>query len=78
MAAKGYSYTYTIDYVETFVPVAKLNTICVLSSLAVNLECPSEYLDVKNAFSNGKIEEVYINISLGFINENNRNKVCKL
>jgi len=34
---KGYTQTYEIDYIETFALVAKINIICILISLMVNL-----------------------------------------
>ena len=40
LVAKGFTQTYDIDYTETFAPVAKLNTIRVLLSLAENLDWP--------------------------------------
>ncbi|BBG93578.1 ABC-2 type transporter family protein [Prunus dulcis] len=38
LVAKRYTQTYGVDYDETFAPVAKLNIIRVLLSLATNLE----------------------------------------
>ena len=38
LVAKGFTQTYNIDYLETFAPIAKLNTMRVLLSLAANLD----------------------------------------
>ena len=35
--ARGFTQSFGVDYEETFAPVAKLNTVRVLLSLAVNL-----------------------------------------
>jgi len=40
LVAKGYAQKYGIDYQETFAPVAKLNTIRILISIAMNRDWP--------------------------------------
>ena len=40
LVAKGFTQAYGIDYKETFAPIAKLNIIRVLLSLAANLDWP--------------------------------------
>ncbi|RVW83945.1 Retrovirus-related Pol polyprotein from transposon TNT 1-94 [Vitis vinifera] len=50
LVAKGYTQTYGIDYTETFAPIAKINTIRVLLSLAANLDWPLQQFDVKMPF----------------------------
>ena len=79
LVAKGFTQSYGIDYQETFAPVAKLNSIRVLLSLAANLDWPLYQLDVKNAFLNGDLdEEVYMEIPPGTKNATNGSKVCRL
>ena len=57
LVAKGYTQTYGIDYMETFSPVAKINTVRILPSLTVNLDWPLHQFDVKNAFLHGTLQE---------------------
>ena len=51
----------------TFVPVAKLNTIRLLVSLATSHSWPLHQLDVKNVFLNGDLSEtIYMDLPLSF------------
>ena len=79
LVAKGYTQSYGIDYQETFAPVAKINSIRVLLSLAPNNEWPLQQLDVKNVFLHGNLEEeVCMDAPLDFENYFSVGKVCKL
>ncbi|KAH9783645.1 hypothetical protein KPL71_009401 [Citrus sinensis] len=80
IVAKGYTQTYGIDYTDTFAPVAKINTIRILLSLAVNLDWPVQQFDVKNAFLHGDLsEEIYMDLPPGCSGPERLNqKVCKL
>lgn len=68
LVAKGFTQTYGIDYLETFTPVAKLNTVRVLLSLATNLNWPLQQLDIKNALLYGDLkEELYMDAPPGLV-----------
>ena len=57
LVAQGYSQQEGIDYNETFAPVARLESIRLLISFAVQHNISLYQMDVKSAFLNGYIEE---------------------
>ena len=79
LVAKGFTQTHGIDYSETFSPVAKLNTVRVLLSLAANLDWPLHQLDIKNAFLHNNLdEEIYMEVPPGYTGSIETKIVCKL
>jgi Reverse transcriptase (RNA-dependent DNA polymerase) len=79
LVAKGYTQTYGIDYEETFSPVAKLDTVRVILSLAANFDWPLHQFDVKNAFLHGDLkEDIYMDMPPGYTNRESKPRVCKL
>ena len=55
-----------IDFDETFAPVARLEAIRILLAYANHNYILLYQMDVKSAFLNGKIEEVYVAQPPGF------------
>ncbi|GJY69370.1 putative ribonuclease H-like domain-containing protein [Tanacetum coccineum] len=79
LVAKGHTQTYGIDYSKTFSPVAKINTIRVLISIAANKGWPLHQFDVKNAFLHGELkEEIYMEAPRGFTDSFGERDVCLL
>jgi hypothetical protein len=52
--AKGYTQKKGEDFFDTYSPVARLTTICVLHSLAASHGLLIHHIDVKTAFLNGE------------------------
>lgn len=77
LVAKGYLQTYGEDYDETFNPVAKMTSVRLVISQAAIHHWPLHQLDIKNAFLNAILEEVYMQQPPGFVNQEESSKVCR-
>eukprot|EP00253_Pinus_taeda_P012672 PITA_12672 len=78
LVAKGFSQVEGIDYTETFSPVAKMNSIRLVLSLAASLKWEVHQMDIKSAFLHGDLhEEIYMEQPIGFI-QTDSSLVCRL
>ena len=79
LVAKGYVQQYGVDFEEVFAPVARLETIRLLVSIAATYGWEVHHLDVKTAFLHGELNEtVYVNQPEGFEVKGSEMKVYKL
>ena len=79
LVAQGYTQIEGIDFDETFAPVARLESIRLLLSIACIKGFKLYQMDVKSAFLNGILnEEAYVEHSKGFEDPHLPNHVFKL
>ena len=71
MVSKGFSQVEGIDYNETFAPVAKMNSIYLVFSLAALHNWEVHQMDVKSFFLHGYLhEEIYMEQPHGYVQNN--------
>ena len=79
LVAQGYTQVEGVDFDETFAPVARLESIRLLLSIACVKKFKLFQMDVKSAFLNGYLqEEVYVEQPKGFVDPHSPNHVFKL
>ena len=61
LLTKRYTLTYGVNYMETFSLVARMSSVRILISVAINRQWPMYQLNIKNAFLHGDLhEKVYM------------------
>jgi len=61
---------YGVDYLKTFSPVAKMNTVRVILFLAANCSWNLQQFDLKNALIHGELEgNIYMELPLDMVNK---------
>jgi len=79
LVAQGYTQIEGVDFDETFAPVARLESIRSLLSIACHLDFKLYHMDVKSAFLNGVLqEEVYVEQPKGFQDPHHPHHVYKM
>ena len=68
-----------VDFDETFAPVARLESIRILFTIASHLNFKLYQMDVKSVFLNGMLqEEVFVEQPKGFVDPHRLDNVYKL
>ena len=77
LIAKGFSQTAGIDYEESFTPIARLNSLRLLLSLAANCDMEAHHIDIKLGYLSGDLdEEIYMDQLKGFMVPGQESKRC--
>ncbi|GJV89837.1 retrovirus-related pol polyprotein from transposon TNT 1-94 [Tanacetum coccineum] len=78
LVRKGYHQEEGIDFEESFAPVARLEAIRIFLANAASKNMTIYQMDVKTAFSNGELQEVYVSQPEGFVDPDRPHHVYRL
>ena len=77
MLAKGFTQQESLDFTETFTPIAKMSTVRALLDISIVKGWHLTQSDVNNVFLHAELhEDVYTQLSQGFYNKGEL--VCKV
>jgi hypothetical protein len=79
LVAKGFTRIEGLDFGETYAPVARLESICILLAFAAHHDFKLFQMDVKSTFLNGPLSEtVYVEQPPGFEDPHHPDHIYKL
>jgi hypothetical protein len=79
LVARGFVQWEGIDFDDTFVPVAWMESVRLLFALAAQEGCRVHHIDVKSAFLNGDLkDEIYVHQPPEFVIPDKEDKVLRL
>jgi len=79
LVLKGFNQIEGVDHEETFSPVVRIASVCLLLALVAHMDLELFQMDVKTAFLNGNLEEeIYMDQHIDFVSKGQEDKVCRL
>ncbi|WVZ79226.1 hypothetical protein U9M48_026830 [Paspalum notatum var. saurae] len=78
LVARGFVQREGIDFEEVFAPVARMESVRLVLALAATRGWNVHHMDVKSAFLNGELKEVFVKQPPGFVVAGQEHKVLRL
>lgn len=77
LVARGFNQKEGINYNQTYVPVARFDTVRFLLAISAIFGWTTRHIDIKSAYLNGYLkEEIYMRLPA--LNKNEETKIVKL
>jgi Reverse transcriptase (RNA-dependent DNA polymerase) len=81
LIAQGFSQVPGVDFFETYAPVAKMASMCLLLAMSARLDLEIHQIDIKSAYLNGEFKEgeiIYMRLPPGIHLTDDKSLVYRL